>query len=664
MQDALLRPWTGRYGLPDYTAIATEDYLPAFESAMAEHRAEIEAIKANPAPPDFANTVAALEQAGDALSRVAAVFFNKAAADTNAELQAIERTMAPKLSAHRNAILTDPDLWARITAVAEPAPGSEEARVLDLTKRRFRRAGADLGPEARARMAEITMRLAEIGTQFGQTVLRDEQWALTLDDDDALAGLPDFLIEAARAEGKARDSQQPMISLARASVEPFLIFSERRDLREQAWRAWNARGEADNWPLIEETLRLRIERARLLGHPNFAAWKLEHEMAKTPEAVEALLERVWAPARAKAAEEQAALETLAAEHGHNGPLEPWDWRFWAEKERKRLHDLDERALKPYLALDNVIAAAFDVAARLFGLSFRPVEGATLAHPDARAWEVHQGERFLGLFIGDYYARPSKRSGAWASGLQSQEKLRERRPIVLNTCNFAKGDPALLSWDDARTLFHEFGHALHMLLSDVTYPSISGTGVARDFVELPSQLYEHWLGVPAILEAHARHIETGEVIPAALVEKIRAAETFGQGYQTVSYLGSALVDLAMHRLEDATGLDAKAQEAATLAEIGMPKAVGMRHRTPHFLHVFAGDGYSAGYYSYMWSEVMDADAFAAFEETGDVFDRGLAAKLVEHVLSVGGSVEADAAYIGFRGRLPGVEALLKGRGLAA
>jgi peptidyl-dipeptidase Dcp len=378
--------------------------------------------------------------------------------------------------------------------------------------------------------------------------------------------------------------------------------------------------------------------------------------------------RVWEPARRRAAEDRAALQTLAAEDGANISIEPWDWRFYAEKLRKRLHDLDEAETKPYLSIDNVISAAFDVATRLFGLGFREIEGLPLPHADARAWEVTRDGRHLGLFVGDYFARPTKRSGAWASALRRQQKLRApERPIILNTMNFAKGNPTLLSFDDARTLFHEFGHALHGLLSDVTYASISGTAVARDFVELPSQLYEHWLSVPEILRTHARHHRTGEPMPSELVERLRTAATFNQGFHTVEYLGSALVDLAMHTRgtegEGGRSRSAAAAEAATLAEIGMPPEIGMRHRSPHFLHVFAGDGYSAGYYSYMWSEVMDADAFRAFEETGDPFDPATAARLEAHVLAAGGREEPEAAYTAFRGRLPGVEALLEGRGLA-
>jgi peptidyl-dipeptidase Dcp len=666
MTNPLLEPFDGPYGLPPFDRIRPEHFAPAFEAAMEEHRAETEAIATEAAPPDFANTIEALERAGERLTRVGSVFFTLAGGDATEEIQAIQREVLPKLARHRTAILLDPRLWARVKAVAGDAEAlaAEEARVTELARRRFVRAGADLDAAGRARMGEIQSRLAEIGTAFAQAVLRDEQgWTLALGEDD-LAGLPEFLASQARAEAGARGMEGAVITLSRSSVEPFLAFCERRDLREAAWRAWTARGEAENWPRIEETLRLRAEKAALLGHGSFAEFKLETEMAKTPAAVRELMMRVWEPARARAGAERDALQALAAEEGANITLEPWDWRFYAEKLRKRLHDLDEAETKPYLALDNVIAAAFDVAERLFGLEFRKVEGLALPHADARAWEVTRNGRHIGLFVGDYFARPTKRSGAWASPLRVQQKLRApKRPIILNTANFAKGDPTLLSFDDARTLFHEFGHALHGLLSDVRYPSISGTAVARDFVELPSQLFEHWLAVPEILQRHARHYRTGEPMPIALVEKIRAAETFNQGFQTVEYLGSAFVDLAMHEMAPDGMLDGRTVETRVLEEIGMPREIPMRHRSPHFLHVFAGDGYSAGYYSYMWSEVMDADAFRAFEEAGDVFSGEVAARLERHVLGAGGRQEPEDAYIAFRGRLPGVQPLLEGRGLA-
>jgi peptidyl-dipeptidase Dcp len=421
-------------------------------------------------------------------------------------------------------------------------------------------------------------------------------------------------------------------------------------------------GDTDNRAIAAEILTLREERARLLGYDTFAAYKLETEMAKTPEAVRDLLMAVWDPARAQAEADADVLTKMMQADGINGPLQAWDWRYYSEKRRKAEHDLDEAELKPYFQLDRMIEASFACANRLFGLEFTPLD-IPLYHPDCRAWEVTRGGAHVAVFIGDYFARGSKRSGAWCSAMRSQTKFPETQaPVVINVCNFAKGDPALLSFDDARTLFHEFGHALHQMLSDVTYESISGTSVARDFVELPSQLYEHWLTVPQVLAEFATHAETGAPMPRDMLDRLLAAETYDMGFQTVEYVASALVDLAFH--DGAAPADPMVRQAEVLAGLGMPAAIGMRHATPHFAHVFSGDGYSSGYYSYMWSEVMDADAFAAFQEAGDAFDADRAKALEANILSTGGSREADDLYVAFRGRLPGVEALLKGRGLTA
>jgi peptidyl-dipeptidase Dcp len=512
-------------------------------------------------------------------------------------------------------------------------------------------------------------RLASLGTQFSQNVLADEKsWSMRLEPED-LEGLPDFVVEAAAQAAADRGEAGHVVTLSRSLIVPFLQFSPRRDLREKAFAAWVARGAnggpSDNREIVKETLALREERARLLGYPDFASFKLETEMAKTPEAVRDLLMAVWGPARAQAEADAARLEELMRGEGVNDALAPWDWRYYSAIRQKAEHDLDEAALKPYLQLDRILEAAFDVAGRLFALTFHPI-AADLYHPDARAWEVRRGARHMGVFIGDYFARPSKRSGAWCSSFRSQSKLDgEVRPVAVNVCNFAKapaGQPCLLTFDDARTLFHEMGHALHVLMSDVTYGFISGTSVARDFVELPSQLYEHWLSTPEVLGRHALHAKTGAAMPQELVERLIAARNYDQGFATVEYVASALVDLDFHAGPPPE--DPMAAQAATLARIGMPEAIVMRHATPHFAHVFSGDGYSSGYYSYMWSEVMDADAFAAFRETGDVFHPEVAERLARHVYSAGGSAEADALYVAFRGRLPGVEALLEQRGLVA
>jgi peptidyl-dipeptidase Dcp len=671
MTNPLLSDWTGPFGLPPFDALTPAHFREAFDAALAEAEDERRAIAADPAAPDFANTVAAMERMGRTLGRVASTFFNLVSADSTPELEAIQTDVAPQLAAFSTAMLTDPDLFARLEALMErretPGLTPEQDRVLFLTHRRFVRAGARLDEAGRARMGEIMQRLASLGAKFGQNVLADERdWSMALAPDD-LAGLPEFVVAAAADAAKTRGEQGHVVTLSRSLIEPFLTFSERRDLREQAWRAWVARGArggpTDNRAIIAETLALRAERARLLGYDSFAAFKLAPEMAKTPEAVRDLLTRVWEAATDQAGREAQALRSLIAADGANHDLAAWDWRHYAEKRRAAEFDLSQSEVKPYLRLDAIIEAAFDVAGRLFGLTFAPLPDAPRYHPDVRVWEVTRDGAHVGVFMGDYFNRPSKRSGAWSTSFRSQNRLLDETPVVLNVMNFARaGDgPALLTWDDARTLFHELGHGLHSLLSDVTYPSVSGTSVSRDFVELPSQLLEHWLAEPALLARHAVNAR-GEPMPAALIEKIRAAETFNQGHATVEYVGSALVDLALH--DGPPPEDPIAAETAELDRLGMPEEIGMRHRSAHFQHVFAGDGYSAGYYSYMWSEVMDADAFAAFAETGDAFDPATARRLEAEILSVGGSRDADEAWRAFRGRAPDPAAMLKGRGLAA
>ena len=664
--NALLTPWDTPFRLPPFAAIRDEDFAPAFDQALAEARAEVLRIVANPEPPSFANTIAALELADLLLDRVSGVFFNLAGADSTAAREELQRDLAPKLSDYSSEITNNAALFRRIEVLWEcrSALAGEELRVLDLYRQMFLRAGAALRGAASARMTAVKSRLAVLGTAFSQNILAEERdWFMPLAEGD-LAGLPDFVVASARAAGAEKGAGGPVVTLSRSLIVPFLQFADRRALRQKAYEAWVARGAngnaADNRGIAAETLALRAERAALLGFASFADYKLEPEMAKTPDAVRELLMRVWEPARAKALADAAVLEAMLRADGSAGPLEPWDWRYYSEKRRLAEHDLDEATLKPYLGLEAMLGAQFDCANRLFGLDFAPLD-LPLYHPDARAWEVTRNGRHVAVFIGDYFARGSKRSGAWCSALRSQRRLGgEQAPVVINVCNFAKGDPALLSYDDARTLFHEFGHALHQMLSNVTHGFISGTSVARDFVELPSQLYEHWLEVPAVLQQHARHWQTGEAMPAPLLQRLLAAGTFDQGFATVEFIASALVDLAFH--EGTPPADPMQREAEVLEAIGMPPAIRMRHATPHFAHVFSGDGYSCGYYSYMWSEVMDADAFAAFEEAGDPFDPATAAGLERHILSAGGSEPAEVLYTRFRGRMPGVEPLLKGRGL--
>ena len=668
MTNPLLQDWNTPFEIAPFDKISDDDFAPALEQALATHNAEVDAIAGNAAPPDFANTVEALEAAGRDLDKVLGVFFTVAGADSNPAREDLQRAFSPKLAEHFSRISSNKALFARIADIWSRRDTldltDEQRRVLMLTHRGFVRSGAALEGAQDLRMQEIKARLAVLGTQFTQNLLADErEWFMPLEPSD-LEGLPDFVVDAAHAAGAERDAGGPVVTLSRSLITPFLQYSPRRDLRQKAFAAWEARGanggDTDNRAVAAEILALRQERAELLGYENFAAFKLETEMAGNAEAVRELLMSVWEPARKQAEADAVTLQQMMQDDGVNDELAPWDWRYYAEKRRAVEHDLDEAALKPYFQLDRMIDAAFACATRLFGLEFAPLD-VPLYHPDCRAWNVTRDGQHVAVFIGDYFARGSKRSGAWCSAMRAQARFPEpQRPVVINVCNFAKSDPALLSYDDARTLFHEFGHALHQMLSNVTYESISGTSVARDFVELPSQLYEHWLEVPEVLGEFATHARTGASMPPEMLEKVLGAATFDMGFQTVEYVASALVDLAFH--EGAVPDDPMQMQRDVLASIKMPAAITMRHATPHFAHVFAGDGYSSGYYSYMWSEVMDADAFAAFEEAGGAFDPERARALETHILSTGGSRDAAELYTAFRGRLPGVEALLKGRGL--
>lgn len=673
MTNPLLQDWDTEFSLAPFDQISDDDFEPALDHALQAHLAEIDVIANAAEPATFENTIVAMEGAGDALDKVLSVFYSLAGADSTPKRQELQRAFSPKLSAHSTAIYSNAALFARVQDLWDQRDhlslSDEAARVLMLTHRGFVRAGAALTGDAAARMAEVKSKLAVLGTAFTQNLLADEAgWHMALSEDD-LTGLPDFVVTTARAAGQELGLDGPAITLSRSLIVPFLQFSPRRDLREIAWRAWTARGANgdanDNRDIAAEILALRDERAKLLGYENFAAYKLETEMAGTPERVRDLLMDVWEPARAQAIADGEVLQDMMQDDGVNGTLQAWDWRYYSEKRRKAEHDLDEAVLKPYLQLNQMIDASFACATRLFGLTFRSLD-VPLYHDDCRAWEVTRNGKHLAVFIGDYFARSSKRSGAWCSAMRMQAKQpKVQTPIVINVCNFAKpaeGAPALLSYDDARTLFHEFGHALHQMLSNVEFGSVAGTSVARDFVELPSQLYEHWLEVPEVLQEFATHAETGEAMPQDLLDKVLKAANFDMGFQTVEYVASALVDLEFH--DGAAPADPMAKQADILEKIGMPEAITMRHATPHFAHVFAGDGYSSGYYSYMWSEVMDADAFAAFEEAGSAFDPDTARKLERFILSAGGSVDAETLYTQFRGRMPGVEALLKGRGLAA
>jgi peptidyl-dipeptidase Dcp len=673
----LLAPWPGPFQVPPFGQIAAAHVGPALDRAMAEQRAALARMAADPAPPGFDNTVAAMERSGRALARIENVFSLLAGTVADDAMMAAEREVAPRIAAHRNAIFTDQNLFRRIDDLNGRAAGlglsAEQARVLERYHLAFVRAGAGLDGAAKRRLTAIVQRLATLGASFGQNVLADEQgYVMALEAPEDLAGLPDFVRAAARAAAQERGlAAGHVIPLGRSSVEPFLQFSSRRDLREKLFAAWIARGDGgamhDNKALIAEMVALRAEQARLLGYPSFGHYVLADAMAKTPDAARGLLDAVWAAARPRAVAERDALQAMVHAEGGNFQLAPWDWRYYAEKLRKARHDLDEADIKPYLPLDAMIEAAFHTAHRLFGLTFAPRDDVPVWRPQVRAWEVRAADgRHVGLFFGDYFARPTKRSGAWMTTIRDQEKLTgDIRPLVVNVMNFANGadgEPPLLSFEDARTLFHEFGHALHALLSDVTYPLIAGTSVPSDFVELPSQLFEHWLARPEILRRFALHHRTGEPIPEGLMARLIASRAFNQGFMTTEYLGSAFADLDFHD-GGAGAADAAVVEAATRARIAMPAEIVMRHRPPHFQHVFAGEGgYAAGYYSYLWSEVLDADAFSAFEAAGDVFDPALARRLHDYVYAAGNSRDPAEAYRAFRGALPDPRALLRKRGL--
>ncbi len=671
-----LTNWTGFKGAPDFAALSDEHFAPAFYAAMASHVKEIDAIAARGDVPTIENTLAALELSGDALSRVSSIFWLRAGAHSNDLIEAVEREMAPALSRHYSAISMNAALFARIDRLYENRASlgldSETMRALERSWKGFVRSGARLNSADQKRLAAINEQLASGGAAFGQNVLADEkECALVLDAGPELDGLPDWLTAAmANAALERGFTGKYAVTLSRSIMEPFLTFSTRRDLRERAFTTWTKRGgndgAHDNRPVVAETLKLRAEKAKLLGYDSFAAFKLDETMAKTPEAVNALLSDVWGRAVKHAHGEEAALQELAAREGSNHQIRPWDWRFFAEKVKAERYAFNDDEIKLHLELGNVIEACFAVATRLFGLQFEEHKGITVWHPDVRVFSVRDKTgAHVGLFLGDYFARSSKRSGAWMSSLQDQHKLASgSTPIIYNVMNFAKAPAAqsnLLSFDEARTLFHEFGHALHGLLSNVTWPSLSGTSVSRDFVELPSQLYEHWFMVPEVLSKYALHHETGAPMPKELLDRLKAARTFNSGFQTVEFVSSAVVDMDAHQRND--NPDPVARQAEVLSSLEMPDSVVMRHSTPHFGHVYSGDGYSAGYYSYMWSEVLDADAFAAFEETGDPFDAATAGRLHRFIYSSGGSMDPEDAYIAFRGKMPSTAAMLAKRGLA-
>jgi peptidyl-dipeptidase Dcp len=675
----LLETWETPFGLAPFDRIRPAHFAPALAEAMRRHLAELDAIAGNAEPATFANTVAAFDASGADLSRIAAVFHNLCKSETSPALQAVEREMAPRLAAHASAVHLHEGLFRRIEAlhVNRDSLGlaPEERRLLERVHLDFVLEGAKLTGEARARHAQIAERLAELHTRFSQNVQADEaRIRLPLREERDFEGLPEWLRAALReAARSAGETHAGVVTLSRSLIVPFLTFSTRRDLREAAFRAWVGRGgndgPHDNRPVAREILALRNELARLHGYASYADFALVDRMAGTPAAVARLLAQVWEPAKARAREERDALAAMARTLGETHAIEPWDWRHYAEKVRAARYGFDDAQVKPYFSLDRVLAAAFDTAQRLFGIAFVERPDIRAYHPDVRAFEVRGRDgKAIGLFLGDNFARPTKRGGAWMSAYRWQSRAHgERLPVIVNNNNFAKapaGEPTLLSADDVRTLFHEFGHGLHGLLSQVGYERLSGTQVLRDFVELPSQIFEHWAFEPEVLARHARHCVTGEPIPPELVGQLARARRFNQGFEAVEYTACALVDMALHASTDPAGVDIEAFEREELARLGMPREIVLRHRLPHFGHLFASAGYAAGYYVYLWAEVLDADGYGAFVEAGDPFDPAVAERLLRYIYSSGASRDPSEAYRAFRGRDPSVTPMLAKRGLVA
>jgi peptidyl-dipeptidase Dcp len=677
VENPLLSEWKGAFGgTPLFDRVKVADFKPALESAMAEKLSEVEQIAKNPAAPTFENTIAAMERTGRRLDRVQTVYGVWSSAMNDTEFQKVESEMSPKLAAFSDKITQNEALFRRIEAVynspAKTKLTSEQQRLTWLYYTTFVRAGARLKPDAKALLSQINQQLAGLFTRFSQNQLADEsERFLVLKSEAELAGLPQSLRDAAVEDAAAKKMPGTwVITNTRSSVEPFLTYSDRRELREKAWRMFVNRGDNgdahDNNKIITEILQLRAERAKLLGYQTHAHWRLEDKMAKTPERTMELMEAVWKPAVARVREEVADMQALAKKEGANIKIEPWDYRYYAEKVRKDRYDLDQNEIKPYLQLDKLREGMFWVAGELFNFNFTPVSNVPVYHPDVRVWEVKDKTtgKHIGLWYFDPFAREGKSSGAWMNAYRNQERVDGNiTTIVSNNSNFVKGkpgEPVLISWDDATTLFHEFGHALHGLSSNVTYPSLSGTSVATDYVEFPSQILERWLSTPEVLQKFAVHYQTGKPIPQDLVDRINRASTFNQGFSTVEYLASALVDMKMH-LAGSQKIDPDAFERNTLAELGMPGEIVMRHRTPQFGHVFSSDGYSAGYYSYIWSDVISADAYDAFVEAGGPYDKAVAERLRKYVFSVGNTIDPADAYRAFRGRDPKIEALMRKRG---
>ena len=675
----LLKPWTGPYGgVPPWNLVRSEDFIPAFDAAIKASNADIKAITDDPEPADFDNTIVAMERAGRMLNRLNAIFFVYASNLNVGPIPDIEKVVVPKLSEHEDSIYQNQKLFDRISAVYNSAAMKDgtldlaQRRLVDDTYKTFLRKGAKLNSADKAKLSQMNTRLARLFTDFSQNVLADEKGYVTwIQDKSELGGLPDSVITAMANAAKERGNKNGdwAITNTRSSMDPFLTYSSNRPLREKVWRNYYSRGDNgdkyDNNKIISEILKLRAARAKLLGYETHAHWRMEPTMAKNPQAAMDLMMKVWPKALARVKEEVADMQAIADEEGAKIKIEPWDYRYYAEKVRKAKYDLDFNQVKPYLQLEKLRDAMMWAATQLYGLHFQQVSGVPVFHPDVTVWEVTDNDgKHVGLWYLDPYAREGKRSGAWMTDYRAQENMGEPiTTIVSNNSNFikgAKGEPVLISWDDAVTLFHEFGHALHGLLSKVKYPSQSGTSVARDYVEFPSQINEHWLETPEILNQFAVHYQTGEAIPQELLDKIKKAATFNQGFDTVEYLASALIDMKLH-LAGSDDIDPDAFERDTLADMGMPSELPMRHRTPHFMHIFSSDSYSAGYYSYLWADALTADAAERFVEAGSFYDKDVAKSLHDNVMSIGDTIDPAEGFRRFRGRDVDTSALLRKRG---
>ena len=664
------------FGVPPFDLIRNEHFAPAFEKGMAEQKAEIAAVTASAEPPTFANTVEALERSGGLLNRVSGVFFNLTSSHTNEELQRIDQELAPKLAKHGDDIAMDAKLFARVKAVHEAREGlrltAEQARLLDETYKDFVRGGAALAPDRQARLRQVNEELSVLAVKFGENVLKENNaFELVLEGQADLAGLPPAVVSAAAEAAAERGKPGKWVfTLHKPSLIPFLQFSERRELRERMFKAYvgrGSRGDAlDNRALASRMAALRVERANLLGYPTHADFVLEKSMAGTPKAVYGFLDKLWAPALARAKAEADELRAMIRQEGGGHALEPWDWWYYAEKVKKAKYDLDDQALRPYFQLENVRDGAFAVAARLYGISFAERADVPKYHEDVRVFEVKDADgSHLAVLYVDYFPRASKQGGAWMNNFREQSVRdgKDVRPVISNNGNFSKptaDQPALISYEEALTLFHEFGHALHGILTRCAYESLSGTNVPRDFVELGSQIMENWAAHPEVLKTYARHYRTGEPIPDELLAKMQKARLFNQGFETVEYLAASYLDMDWHTLADAAPREAQAFDAAAMGRLGLVPEIVSRYLSPYFSHIFSG-GYSAGYYSYVWAEVLDSDAFEAFKEAG-LFDRATAESFRRNVLERGNTEDPMALYRRFRGREPRIDALLKKRGL--